>query len=68
MHHGADPAGADVGENLAAGDDFLVFPVVGQGERHPDGVADAVADQLLEGDARLFDSHGRHARLGHTHM
>ena len=47
-----------------AGLHFFRFPGVRQGERHPDGVADAAADELLEGDPGLDDALRGHAGLG----
>ena len=64
----ADPAGGDVGQNLPAGGDLFALARVGHGERDADRVADAAADELLEGDPRLDDAVGRQARLGHAQV
>src|SRR5690606_16445707 len=68
VDHAADTAGGDVGKDVAARGDFLTFAVIRHGQRHADRVADAAADQLLEGDPRLDDTVRRHARLSHAQV
>ena len=64
VHDASHTALRDVFQDLASGGDLLGFPRIGDRQRHPDGVADAPADELLEGDAGLDDAVRRQSRLG----
>ena len=60
----AHASGRDVGQNLPPGGDLFALASVGHRERDADRVADAAADELLEGDARFDDAVRRHAGFG----
>jgi hypothetical protein len=65
---GAEPAVRDVVQYLAADLDLAAFLLERHRQRHPQRVADASREELLERDARLDDAVGRHPGLGHTEV
>lgn len=60
----ANASGGDVVKDLAARFDLLGFAGIRDGEGDAEGVPDAFADELLEGDAGLDDSVGRETGFG----
>lgn len=61
---GAEAALGDVLEDVSGGVDFLVFAVEGEGEGDAEGVADALGEELFEGEAGFDDAVGREAGFG----
>ena len=65
---GSNAAVVDVVNDVQTCGDFFAFAVVGQRQRHADGISDASANELFKRNSRLDDSIRRHAGFGDTQM